>query len=95
MDVPWTFPMLDVHASRKQGIPYNTNNDNEGNNFPVNDIEYETTHQDDILDDTVLVVDIFPEPDVESITMEITSDSNKEYTYAAMTEIILQTEKEG
>jgi len=86
--VPWTFPTLDVHDSSIQGIctPCNTNENNEDNNFPVSNIEYETTHQDAILDDNVSVIDVFPESDVESIIMETTSDSNKEYkkpTYAA------------
>jgi len=47
--------------------------------FSVSNIEYETTHEDAILDDNVPDNDIFPESNVESITAKTTTDSNKEY----------------
>ena len=59
-------------------------------NFPVCNIEYETTHIDAIPDDNIPDNDMFPESDVESMTSETTTDSNTEYkrpTYAAITKI--------
>jgi len=90
--VPWTFPTLDVHDSSTLELctPCNAKDDKEDNNFPISNIEYETTHDNAILSDNVPDNDIFPESDVESITMETSTDSNKEYqkpTYAAMMEI--------
>ena len=83
-------------------VPCNAKDEKEDNNFPISNLEYyETTHDDAILCDNVPDNDIFPGSNVESITMETSTDSNKEYqrpTYAAMTEIsnkISQTEKEG
>jgi len=49
-----------------------------------------TTHENAILDDNVADNDILLESNVESITTETTTDSNKEYKrpmYAAMTKI--------
>jgi len=88
--VPWTFPALDIHDSSTEGICRlcNINNDDDNNHFPITDIEYETTHDDNIPENTVPMIDIFPESDVESTTTETTSDSNNDYKkplYAAMT----------
>ena len=90
--VPWTFPALDIHDSSTEEIcrPCNTNNDDDINHFLITDIEYETTREDNIPENTVPMIDIFPESDVESTTTETTSNSNDDYkkpSYAAMTEI--------
>jgi len=90
--VPWTFPTLDIHDSSTLELctPCNANDDNEDNNVPLSNIEYATTHDNATLSDNIADNDIFPESDVESITTETSTDSNKEYqrpTYAAMTEI--------
>jgi len=56
--VPWTFPTLNVHDSSAQGIcrPCNNSMDGKGNNSSVSNIEYETAHQNAILNDMFLLL---------------------------------------